>query len=82
MGCIFFIYFGYQLIINNQYFKIKSNPIIIALAGDSAVGKTTLSKTLNLFFGMKFVDNIELDSFHLHERSSPIWKEYTHLNPK
>ena len=82
LGCIFFIYFGYQLIINNQYFKIKSNPIIIALAGDSAVGKTTLSKTLNLFFGMKFVDNIELDSFHLHERSSPIWKEYTHLNPQ
>lgn len=82
LGCIFIIYFGYQLIKNNRYFKIKSNPIIISLAGDSAVGKTTLSKILNSFFGAKFVDNIELDSFHLHERSNPIWKEYTHLNPQ
>ena len=56
--------------------------MIISLTGDSAVGKTTLTKMLNKFLGGKFVDNIELDSFHLHERSSSAWKNKTHLNPE
>ncbi|MDB3983835.1 hypothetical protein N9437_03115 [Acidimicrobiia bacterium] len=82
LGCTFLIYYAYQIVVNNRYYKIKSSPLIISLTGDSAVGKTTLTKMLNKFLGGKFVDNIELDSFHLHERSSSAWKNKTHLNPE
>ena len=82
LGCVFLIYYAYHVLINNRYFKIKSSPIILSLSGDSAVGKTTMTGLLNSFFGEKFVDNVELDSFHLHERSSSEWEYNTHLNPE
>jgi len=82
LGCLLIINYGYQILISNKYYKIKSSPSIISITGDSAVGKTTVTKILTNFFGVKFVDNIELDSFHLYERSSDIWQSYTHLNPE
>ena len=50
-------------------------------ASDSAVGKSTLTLLLNKYFGNKFVDQVELDSFHKFERDNPAWSENTHLNP-
>ena len=79
---ILIIYYLFQILNKNIYFKIKSSPIVISLAGDSAVGKTTLSNSLQNYFGRKFVDKIELDSFHKFERNNPIWKEKTHLDPE
>jgi len=66
----------------NIYFKIKSSPIIFAIAGDSATGKTTVSNALKEYFGKKIVNILELDSFHKYERNSKMWNKYTHLNPK
>ncbi len=78
---ILIIYYLFEVLTKNIYFKIKSSPIIISIAGDSAVGKTTLSNMLNKYFGNKFVDKVELDSFHKFERNDPAWDENTHLNP-
>ncbi len=75
-------YYLIKILINNTYFKLKSKPISIAITGDSAVGKTTLTNFLNQYFGNNFVDNIVLDSFHKHERDSDMWKRNTHLNPE
>ena len=66
----------------NNYYIIKSSPTLITIAGDSASGKTTLSQILEDFLGSKFVNQVELDSFHKYERDNPIWKTETHLNPK
>tara|TARA_B100000676_G_C18085267_1_gene854506 strand:- start:253 stop:2193 length:1941 start_codon:yes stop_codon:yes gene_type:complete len=76
------IYYLFQIIRKNLYFKIKSSPIIIAIAGDSAVGKSTLANLLEVYFGSKFVDKVELDSFHKYERDDPEWNTKTHLNPE
>ena len=76
------IYYSLQLLRKNNFYKIKSFPTLISIAGDSASGKTTLSKMLEDFFGSKFVNQVELDSFHKFERDNPIWKKETHLNPK
>lgn len=76
------IYYSLQLLRKNNFYKIKSFPTLISIAGDSASGKTTLSKMLKDFFGSKFVNQVELDSFHKFERDNPIWKKETHLNPK
>ena len=79
---IVIIYYSLQLLRKNNFYKIKSYPTLISIAGDSASGKTTLSKMLEDFFGSKFVNQVELDSFHKFERDDPIWKKETHLNPK
>ncbi len=76
------LYYLFQIISKNLYFKIKSSPIIIAIAGDSAVGKSTLATLLENYFGKKFVDKIELDSFHKYERNDPEWNKKTHLDPE
>ena len=79
-GIIIF-YYLIELIKENRYFKIKSSPVIIAISGDSAVGKSTLTESLKQYLGIKFVNSIELDSFHKYERDNPLWKKKTHLNP-
>ena len=78
---IIILYYSIQILNKNIYFKIKSSPIIISIAGDSATGKTTFSNILEQFFGTKFVDKVELDSFHKYERNDPAWDTNTHLNP-
>ena len=79
---IIILYYSIQILNKNIYFKIKSSPIIISIAGDSATGKTTFSNILEQFFGSKFVDKVELDSFHKYERNDPAWEANTHLNPR
>jgi len=75
-------FYSYQLLKKNIYFKIKSRPILISIAGDSASGKSTLTNLITEFFGSKFVDTVELDSFHRYERDDPIWDNKTHLDPE
>jgi uridine kinase len=79
-GIIIF-YYLIELIKENKFFKIKSSAVIIAISGDSAVGKSTLTESLKQYLGIKFVNSIELDSFHKYERDNPVWKKKTHLNP-
>ena len=79
---ILIFYYLLQALTQNIYFKIKSSPIIFAIAGDSATGKTTVSNALKDYFGKKIVNIVELDSFHKYERNSEMWYKYTHLNPK
>lgn len=76
------IFYFFRTLTENIYFKIKSRPILITIAGDSAVGKSTMTKLLTEYLGTKFVDKLELDSFHLYERNDEMWKKITHLNPE
>jgi len=78
---LLFIFYSIQILFKNIYFKIKSKPIILSIAGDSAVGKTTITNVLINCFGVKKSNKIELDSFHKFERDDPQWKLNTHLNP-
>ena len=48
---ILIFYYLLQALTQNIYFKIKSSPIIFAIAGDSATGKTTVSNALKDYFG-------------------------------
>jgi uridine kinase len=79
---IIIVYYAFELLSKNNYYLIKSSPTLISIAGDSASGKTTLSKIFEDFLGSKFVNHVELDSFHKYERDNLIWKSNTHLNPK
>ena len=57
------------------------NPLVISIAGDSGVGKDTLSSVLKDAFGLKHAIEICGDDFHRFERRHPIWQSTTHLDP-
>ena len=69
-------------IFDNNFFKLINKPILISIAGDSAVGKDTLGKCLGGIFGENSVASLNGDDYHLYERSSKKWEKITHLNPK
>lgn len=55
---------------------------VIAIAGDSASGKSTLMRYIQEIMPQSSYLSIETDSYHKWERSDENWKSYTHLNPE
>jgi uridine kinase len=66
---------------SGDIYGLNSKPISIAIAGDSGVGKDTLTNNLCDIFGFKATSIIYGDNYHKFERDSLKWKTYTHLNP-
>lgn len=63
-------------------FGISKKPLAIAIAGDSGVGKDTLSDSLSRSFGQEFTSILHGDDYHLHERGDASWRTTTHLDPE
>jgi uridine kinase len=56
--------------------------VALAIAGDSGVGKDTLTNNLIEVFGDEGTSIIYGDNYHRFERDSLKWRAYTHLNPE
>lgn len=69
-------------IASGDIYGFNSKPISIAIAGDSGVGKDTLTNNLIDIFGSQATSIIYGDNYHKFERDSLKWKTYTHLNPE
>jgi len=54
---------------------------VIAIAVDSASGKSTFMSYIQEILPQESYLSIETDSYHKWERHDEHWKEYTHLNP-
>lgn len=54
---------------------------IIAITGDSGVGKTTLTNALRIVFPYDSNLVLETDRYHKWERGAEEWDKMTHLNP-
>jgi uridine kinase len=67
---------------SGDIYGLNSKPISIAIAGDSGVGKDTLTNNLSDIFGPLATSIIYGDNYHKFERDSLKWKTYTHLNPE
>lgn len=61
---------------------MKLRSFIVAVAGDSGVGKDYLSETIRNLVGEKTICVINGDDYHKYERSHSAWEKLTHLNPK
>lgn len=73
----------YQYGVNsNSYYKRRSRPFTIGIAGDSGAGKSRLLLMLDELFSEEHILNIEGDGDHKWERGNDNWKDMTHLNPK
>ena len=66
---------------DGDYYKIGKKPLTISIAGDSGVGKDTLTNILKSAFGEKGTIVIAGDGYHKYERNDSSWRVVTHLNP-
>ena len=57
-------------------------PYVIGIAGESGVGKSTITRVIQLFYGIENTTVISTDDLHKWERTNHNWNEITHLNPK
>jgi uridine kinase len=67
--------------IDIQYTLCLSECRLIAITGDSGVGKTTFTNALQHIFPFDSNTIIETDRYHKWERGDDNWKSMTHLNP-
>ncbi|MEL6197781.1 MAG: hypothetical protein AAFT19_08035, partial [Pseudomonadota bacterium] len=63
-------------------FKAHRQTMSIGVAGDSGVGKDTLSDGVAGLFRSPLVAQISGDDYHIWDRNKPMWRAMTHLNPK
>ena len=70
-----------QSLENGDLYSFGKSPLVISIAGDSGVGKDTLTNIVKGVFGEKHVTEICGDDFHRFERLHPIWQSTTHLDP-
>jgi uridine kinase len=66
----------------NDYYHMGRKPLVLGIAGDSGVGKTTFAGALSNLFGELFTVHLVGDDYHNWDRNSPMWKSVTHLNPR
>jgi len=66
----------------NDYYRLGNRPLVMGIAGNSGVGKSTFSRKLAPVFGERALVEVSGDDYHNWERSSPMWKTLTHLDPK
>ena len=59
-----------------------ARPIILGVVGDSATGKTTLTKGLVEILGSENVTHIGMDDYHCYDREERKEHEITPLNPE
>jgi len=58
-----------------------SNCKVIAIAGDSGSGKSTILESVNIMLPRNLGSILETDGYHKWERNHENWKQLTHLNP-
>ncbi len=64
----------------NRILKPKS--FVVAIAGDSGVGKDYLSETIKMIVGKRNICVLNGDDYHKYERGHSAWEQITHLNPQ
>jgi len=82
-SAIFFIYLAWrELVVKSDFVRLHSRPALVLIAGDSGVGKDTLSEGLARSLGNKSTVQVSGDDYHLWDRGEGAWKFITHLNPQ
>jgi uridine kinase len=61
-------------------YSLTKKPLTVNIAGDSGVGKDTLSNEIARLFGDQEVALLLGDDYHLHERGESSWITTTHLS--
>ena len=70
-----------ELVTKSDFVRLRLKPAVILIAGDSGVGKDTLSSGLTKALGERSCVKLSGDDYHLWDRGQGAWKYVTHLNP-
>lgn len=81
IGTVLIVKIINEALISGDVYKIAKRPISITVAGDSGVGKDTLSSEIAKLFGEQEISLLLGDDYHLHERNDTSWLSMTHLSP-
>ena len=81
IGTVLIVKIINEALISGDVYKIAKRPISITVAGDSGVGKDTLSNEIAKLFGEQEISLLLGDDYHLHERNDTSWLSMTHLSP-
>ena len=81
VGLILAVRLRRESIGQSSYYRQSRKPFVIAIAGDSGVGKDTYVNALANLFGEHSVVRLSGDDYHLWDRQKPMWQVMTHLNP-
>lgn len=80
---LLFIFLAWRkLVTNSDFHRLHSRPALVLIAGDSGVGKDTLSDGLTRALGEQSTIRISGDDYHLWDRGQGAWDYVTHLNPQ
>ena len=71
-----------KLVNKSDILKLNRRPILVAIAGNSGVGKDTFTESLSEVLGEKSVSYLSGDNYHKYERGNSRWQAKTHLNPE
>ncbi len=66
----------------NDFFRLSRRPLAVGIAGDSGSGKDTFASAIAGLFGHECTTLISGDDYHRWDRSAPMWKMITHLDPR
>ncbi|MFC4722893.1 hypothetical protein ACFO5O_11210 [Geojedonia litorea] len=77
------IFWIYRIgVTKNVKAKIKNAPCLIGVGGDSGVGKSTLTASIQKLFAKDNMTILRGDDMHKWERGHTMWQTHTHLSPK
>ncbi len=80
---LYSVYMMYRSgVAGNSLYKRRGRPFVIGVAGDSGSGKSAFAAMLEKILGPRELLRLEGDGDHRWERNDPMWKSFTHLNPK
>jgi uridine kinase len=66
----------------NDYYRLGQKPLVVGIGGDSCTGKTTFAGALSGLFGNLSSVHLLGDDYHNWDRTSPMWRSITPLNPR
>jgi len=69
-------------IFETLFHKATRAPVLLSIAGDSGTGKDTLSEAMVAVLGDAETARISGDDYHVWDRKKPMWRAFTHLDPK
>jgi hypothetical protein len=66
----------------NDYYSLGQKPLVVGISGGSCTGKTTFAGALSGLFGNFSSVHLLGDDYHNWDRTSPMWRSITPLNPR
>jgi len=70
-----------EYVVRSDFIKLRKQPALVLIAGDSGTGKDTLADGMSRALGENSTVHLSGDDYHLWDRGSGSWKYLTHLNP-